>query len=162
MPAYVAKCRQTEQCIGLLLLTGPESHCHFLGHDPKSRLHQRGAADTALVLECWNVTPRGPEDSFGREDRLGLTERGCQISSLFGTVCKRGCWSISELLCKQCGAEENFARPAGCFCFFRLNMPIEAGCEIPIIQQMATRNWYKNDPYLDLGSVTVRLAASSF
>ncbi|CAE7512411.1 unnamed protein product, partial [Symbiodinium natans] len=29
-------------------------------------------------------------------------------------------------------------------------------CEIPIIQQMATRNWYKNDPSLDLGSVTVR------
>ncbi|CAE7693325.1 unnamed protein product, partial [Symbiodinium pilosum] len=29
-------------------------------------------------------------------------------------------------------------------------------CEIPIIQQMATRNWYKNDPFLDLGSVTVR------
>ena len=100
-----------------MLLTSPESHCHFLGHGPKSRLHQRGAADTALVLECWNVTPRGPEDSFGREDRLGLTIRGCQISSLFGTVCKRGCWSISELLCKQCGAEEKLARPAGCFCF---------------------------------------------
>ncbi|CAE7498536.1 unnamed protein product, partial [Symbiodinium sp. KB8] len=31
-----------------------------------------------------------------------------------------------------------------------------SSCEIPIIQQMATRNWYKNDPYLDLGSVTVR------
>jgi len=31
-----------------------------------------------------------------------------------------------------------------------------SSCEIPIIQEMATRNWYKNDKSLDVGSVTVR------
>ncbi|CAL1168902.1 unnamed protein product, partial [Cladocopium goreaui] len=31
-----------------------------------------------------------------------------------------------------------------------------SSCEIPIIQEMETRNWYKNDKSLDIGSVTVR------
>ena len=83
------KCRQTEQCVGVdsLLLTSLQPHCHVLGHDPKSRLHQRGAADTAPVLECWNDTSRGPKDSVSREDRLGLRKSAVRLdfSELFAS-----------------------------------------------------------------------------
>ncbi|CAK9066783.1 unnamed protein product [Durusdinium trenchii] len=37
-----------------------------------------------------------------------------------------------------------------------------SSCEIPIIQEMATRNWYKTDKSLDVGSVTVRKVDQPF
>jgi len=35
-------------------------------------------------------------------------------------------------------------------------------CDIPIIQQMATRNWYKSDPALAVGSISVRPLGEPF
>ncbi|CAJ1334711.1 unnamed protein product, partial [Effrenium voratum] len=37
-----------------------------------------------------------------------------------------------------------------------------ASCDIPIIQEMATRKWYKNDGSLDVGSVMVRTLGQPF